>query len=133
MKFVFALLLILGAHFNLTPFAPAEAGKAWVGWPFAADSKPWLSIIGGLPQQSGSMVTTILAGAAGLAFIMALMSLFGWLVPAEWLRVCVVIAAGASMLLYVLYFGIWSLIPIAINVLLLWSAFTRQGLMAGVR
>ena len=47
MKFVVLFLVILGAHFSLTPFAPAPAGAAKFYWPFAADSKPWLGFIGG--------------------------------------------------------------------------------------
>lgn len=40
MRFVVLALLLLGAQFSATAFAPAEAGKAWLLWPFADDSKP---------------------------------------------------------------------------------------------
>ena len=61
MKILVILLLFLAAHFNATPFAPAPAGAAKFYWPFAADSKSWLTAIGGLPE-SGGIVTSLLAG-----------------------------------------------------------------------
>jgi hypothetical protein len=69
MHIIVAMLLLLGAQFSLTAFAPAQPGKAWLLWPFAADAQPTLNGIGGLPQQSGSVLTPLLAGLSGLAFL----------------------------------------------------------------
>jgi len=77
MRIIVLVLLIVAAHFSLIPFAPTSAGKAWFMWPFAADSKSWLGFVGGLPRQSGSVVTPLLAGLAGLGLLAAALGLFG--------------------------------------------------------
>jgi len=115
------IAIVVSAHFSLTPFAPAAAGKGSFYWPFAADSKPLLGFIGGLPSQAGSIVTPLLAGVAGLCLLAAALSLFGWVVPAGWFRPLVLAGCTASVLLYALYFGLNSLIPIALDAVLLFG------------
>lgn len=127
------VLLLLATHFSLTPFAPAPAGKATFYWPFAADSKPWFAFIGGLPQQSGGFVTPLLAGLAGFGFLVAALSLLGWLIPAGWWMPSVVIACAASLLLYVLYFGMWAILPLAVDGVLLWGVLFQHWNVAGLR
>jgi hypothetical protein len=132
MRYLVLVLLILSAHFALTPFAPAP--KAWIGWPFAIDSKPWLGFIGGLPSQPGSLVTTFLAGLAGLGFLAAAVGLFWQAIPTAWWPVLVIGAAVSSALVFVLYFGVWALVPLALDVILIlgvtwlnWSAYGFRG------
>jgi hypothetical protein len=131
MRIVVIIILLLAAHFNLTAFAPAQAGKATFYWPFAADSKSWLSFIGGLPQQSG-LFTTLLASIAGLGFLAAAFALLGWIVPEGWWLPSVLIAAIASIALYVLYFGGNALIPIALDAVLLWGVIVQGWTVAGL-
>ena len=126
MRYVILILLLLAAHFSLTPFAPAPVGKGTFYWPFAADSKPWLAGIGGLPQQSGRVITPLLAGLAGACFLAAALSLLGWVVPANWWMPLVLTASVASGLLYVLYLGPWSLLPIALDAVLLCGVFLQR-------
>lgn len=133
MRFVILVLLLLAAHFSLTPFAPAPAGKASFYWPFAADSRSWLTTLGGLPQSLGSVITPLLAGLAGLGFLMAALSLFGWVVPANWWLPTIVVAVVASIGLYSLYFGLWSLLPIAIDSVLVWGVFIQHWTATGLR
>ena len=118
MRFVVLALLIVAAHFSLTPFAPAPAGKGSFYWPFAADSKPRLDFVGGLPRESGA-VTAALAGIAGLGLVAAALALFGIAVPADWFPALVIVASVASALLYALYFRSTSLLPLAIDLVLL--------------
>jgi hypothetical protein len=59
------------------------------------------------------------------ALIAALLALFGWLIPANWFAPLIVVAAIASALLYVLYFGLFALAPLAIDVVLMWGVFTQ--------
>ena len=132
MKILVIFLLILAAHFNATPFAPAPAGAAKFYWPFAADSKSWLAAIGGLPA-SGGIVTSLLAGVAALGFIAALLALFGWLVPANWFTPAILTASIASVLLYVLYFGALSLLPLALDAILLAGVYTWHWSVAGLK
>jgi hypothetical protein len=126
MRFIIIVLLIVAAHFSLTPFAPAAVGKGWFLWPFAADSKPWLSFVGGLPQQPGSVLIPILAGVAGFSFITALLGLFAFLVLPSWWSSLVIVAAVASILLHILYFGVWALLPIAVDRVLLWGVLVQH-------
>lgn len=133
MRYVVVVLLLLGAQFVLTAFAPAAAGKAWILWPFAADSKPMLRGIGGLPQQSGSVLIPLLAGVAGLGFLAAVLGLFGVIVPANWWLPLVVVSGVASILLHVLYFGVWALLPLATDVVLLWGVLLQHWTVAGLR
>jgi hypothetical protein len=132
MKIILTTLLILAAHFSATPFAPAPTGTAKFYWPFAADSKPWLGFIGGLPA-SGGVLTALLAGVATLGFIASLFALFGWLVPAHWFTPLIAAAAVASILLYLLYFGTFSLLPLALDAILLWGILSQGWSVAGLK
>ena len=132
MRIVVIIILLLAAHFNLTAFAPAQAGKATFYWPFAADSRSWLSFIGGLPQQSG-LLTTLLAAVAGLGFLAAAFALIGWIVPEDWWLPLVIIAAIVSAMLYVLYFGGNALIPIALDAVMLWGVTVQGWTVAALR
>lgn len=99
MKNILIALLVRAAHFSATPFAPARTAKFY--WPFAADSKP------------------------RLGFIASLCALFGWLVPAPWFTPSIIAAAVASILLYILYIGIFSFLPITLDLILLWGVMLR--------
>jgi len=133
MRYVVTVLLLVGAHFSLTAFAPAAEGKRWAGWPFGVDSKSVLSVLGGLPRQGGA-ITALLAGVAGLGFLAAVVGLlFGVIVPADYWRALVTVSAAASILLYALYFGPLSLLPIALDVVILWGAWSRGWSMSGLR
>jgi hypothetical protein len=132
MRIVVIVLLVFGAQFALTAFAPADPGKAWFLWPFAADSKPWLGFLGGLPQKSGSAVTPILAGLAGLAFLAAVLALLGWFVPANWFVPLVLGASAASGLLFVLYFGVWTIAPLVLDLVLLWGVLLQKWSVAAL-
>jgi hypothetical protein len=126
MRIIVAILLLVAIHFNLTTFVPAEAGKAWIGWPFATDTKPLVSVVGGIPSQPGSIISVLVAGTAVLAFLGALLSLFGWIVPSDWWGVLVAVGSAASIVLYILFFSVFSLLPIAIDVILLWGVFLQH-------
>lgn len=132
MKILVIVLLFLATHFNATPFAPAPAGAAKFYWPFAADSKPWLTAIGGLPA-SGGIVTSLLAGVATLGFIAALLALLGWLVPANLFTPAILAASITSVLLYVLYFGVLSLLPLALDAILLAGVYAWHWSVAGLK
>ncbi len=114
MKSLINILIILAAHFSLTPFAPAKDGK-WFLWPFGQDSHPVFSFIGGLPAQPNGMITAILSGIAGLGFVLSLLARFGWLVPVAWIAPTLIssLPAQSSYLLFISTSGQfcqWSLI-----------------------
>src|SRR5262249_23149220 len=126
MRWVVFLLLLLGALFSLTAFAPATAGKAGLLRPFAADSKPIVGFVGGLPGQASGIVTSFLAGVAGVFFLAAVAGLFWKTVPTRWWPALVIVAVATSTSLYVLYFGVWMLAPILADTILLWGVITKR-------
>jgi hypothetical protein len=120
MRIIVIALLLLGAHFNLTAVVPGA--KALIYWPFGTDTKPLLAVFGAYPNSP----TQLLAVLAGASFIAALLALFGWLIPANWFAPLVIVAALASAVLYVLYFGLFALLPLAIDIVLMWGVFTQN-------
>lgn len=129
MKFLITLLLLAGAHFALTANVPAPTGKNWVFWPFAADSQAVL----GLAGEGVKNITKLLSVIAGVCFLAGLLALFGLIIPAELWGVLVGIASVASLALYLLYFGPWAILPIIIDIFLLWGIFIVRWSAAGLR
>ena len=121
MYIVVLVLLLLAAHFSLSAFAPARAGHAHVYWPWAVDTHPVLAGVGGLPQERDSVITQSLAVTAGLCLLGAAAALLGLFIPPESWMPLVTIGAVASLVLFVLYLGPRSLVPIALNLILLWG------------
>lgn len=126
MRWLVFILLLLGALFSLTAFTPAAPGKAGLLWPFAADSRPIVGFVGGLPGQSSSVVTPFLAGVAGVFFLAAVVGLFWRTVPIRWWPMLVTVAAATSLLLYILYFGVRMLVPILVDAILSWGVLTKR-------
>src|SRR5262245_29298646 len=101
-------------------------GKPELLWPFAADSKPIVTFVGGLPGQPGGLVTALLAGVAVLLFLLALAGLFWKAVPPNLWPALVIVASIASLLLHILYFSAWMLVPIVVDVVVLWGVLTKR-------
>ncbi len=126
LRIIVFIMLLLGAQFSATAFAPAQPGKAWILWPFAVDSKSLLGITGGVPQQSGGAITpflAILAGLSTLGFLAAAVSLFGILVPAGWWPYLITASTILSLVLHVLYIGPPAILPILDDLALLVGVF----------
>jgi hypothetical protein len=66
-----------------------------------------------------------MVGVATLGFIASLLARFGRLVPAHWLTPLIVAASIVAILLYVLYFGEFSLLPLALDAILLWGVLIQ--------
>ncbi len=133
MRILIIVVLMFSTHYSLTAFMPADAGKGWLLWPFAADSKPMLAFVGGLPQQPGSLAVTVLAGIAALCFMAAILGIIGVFVPEGWWAGLVIAGAVASAALYISYFGPLSIVPIVLDVLLLWGVFAQHWTVAALR
>jgi hypothetical protein len=125
MNILYNILLLLAAHFSATAFVPASP-KAWLLWPFDAASKPVFALAGGLPQQSGSIMTPLLAGLAVLGFVAAVFARIGWWVPSGWGTAMAATAAISSCCLFILYFSLLSLLPLVLNVAILYLAYTGK-------
>jgi hypothetical protein len=117
-------LLLLGAQVNLTALVPAAAGQApppwWVGggllWPFFADTRTLL--------PRGDLLNTltpILGITAAACFLMAAAALLGWLVPGSWLPLLVLVGAVLSIALQVMWLSGWAVLPLLVDVALIWA------------
>ncbi len=126
MEVVYGILIFLSWHLSTTAFVPASAGRAWLLWPFSEDAQSLLPGLVALTQQPASPAVAILAGSASLCFIAASLALFGILLPNRWFRPLVTVAASASALLFVLFAGVWSLLPLGIDALILWLALGQN-------
>lgn len=129
MRWLVIVSLVVGAHFALTAIAPGEAGKARFYWPFAQDSRPTLDLLGSATKP----LTQILSVIAGLCFLASAVALFGWLIPADWWAALVMVDAAASAMLYLLYFSLNALVPLAIDAFVLWGVFALNWTVAGLR
>ncbi len=120
------VLLLLGAHLNLTALVPAAAGQGpppwWVGggifWPFFADSSTLVSA-----GDLRNILTPVLGVTAAMCLLLAACALLGWLVPGSWLRGLIVAGAVASIVLQVAWLSGWAVLPLAVDAALLWLVF----------
>ncbi len=136
MRIIVLVLLLFGVQFSATAFAPASAGKGWILWPFAVDSKSLLGFVGGVPQQTGAGFTPILAVLAGLStlgFLAAAASLFRILVPANWWPILVPASVILSLLLHILYIGPLTILPILVDGVLLWGVIIQHWSVISLR
>lgn len=115
MRILVTALLIVGAHFSLTALIPGP--KALVYWPFGADSKP---------IAGAGVLTPLLAVVAGAALLAAAAALFGLIIPEGWFVPLVIVGSIASILLYMLYLSVYSIVPIAFDAILLWGVLAQQ-------
>ena len=123
------VLLLLGAHLNLTALVPAAAGQGpppwWVGggllWPFFADTGTLLPA-GGIRD----VLTPILGIAAAACLLLAAGALLGWLVPESWFRGLIVTGAVASIVVQVVWISGWAVLPLVVDAALLWLVFARH-------
>lgn len=125
MKWLTYTLLFLAVHFTMTPFAPAEKGK-WLLWPIDGSSRPVFAMLGGLPQHGNGLFTTIAAGTAALALLVGFLAKTGWIFPAQWATFSIAIGCALSIVLFLAYFSPLSILPIAVDVCILWLVITKK-------
>ncbi|MGH8945582.1 MAG: hypothetical protein ACRDVL_05490 [Acidimicrobiia bacterium] len=136
MWIVLLLLLLLGAQLNLSALVPLQAGQApptwWVGgkllWPFAVETRTLLP-----PGDALNTLTPILAGTSAACFLLAAAALLRWIVPGHWFSWLIVAGAVLSMVLQVIWFSGWAILPLLVNIALLWAVFGRHITVATLR
>lgn len=117
------LLILLGAQLSATALVPAAPGQApppwWVGggllWPFFSDTRTLVP-----PGEALDLLTPLLGIASAVCLLLAAAALLGWLVPASWFRWLVLAGALFSLVLHVVWLSGWSVLPLAVDALLLW-------------
>jgi hypothetical protein len=123
------LLTLLGAHFSLTALVPLQPGDVpapwWVGgrllWPFAVETRTLIPV-GNLLNS----ITPIIAISSGLLFLMAAAALLRWIVPAKWFRGLIIAGAVLAIPLQIIWFTKWAILPILVNLVLLWAVFAKN-------
>jgi hypothetical protein len=123
------ILLLLGAQLNATAIVPLQAGGTpppwWVGgrllWPFAVETRTLLP-----PGDLLNTLTPILGIASAAAFLLAVAALLRWLVPGAWFGWLVVAGAVLSIVLQVIWLSGWAVLPLLVDVALLWVVFGQH-------
>lgn len=122
------VLLLLGAQLNLSGIVPLQVGDSpapwWVGgrllWPFAVETRTLLQ------GDALNTVTPILAIASAILFLLAAAALLRWRVPGEWFPWLIVAGAVLSIVLQVVWFSGWAILPLIVDIALLWAIFAQH-------
>jgi hypothetical protein len=136
MRKVLYVLLLLGAHLNLTALVPLQAGDApppwWVGgmllWPFEVGARTLLP-----PGDLLNTLTPILAITAAMCLLLAVAALLRRVVPGSWFQGLVAVGVIASMVLQIIWLSVWAIFPILVNFALVWLVFGMQGVTQTAR
>lgn len=130
-KWLFAALLVLQAHFAASYLVPLDresqatfGGLLKWAWPWSIGDG---GLLGRIPASGEYPVLGVwLAGTAALMFILAALAVMGWWVPFGWLRVLTIGGAILSLLLMVGFFGATKVLPMALDLVVLWAAITDR-------
>lgn len=126
-RLVAAVAIVAAAHFSMG-FINSSAGGSGGAllFPFPANSgSQWL--FGSLERGPLAMLIPVMVGLAGIAvlgFFLAFLATFGLWVPADLWRPLVLVASVCSAILLVLHPSIWIVIPLALDLALLWVAWS---------
>src|SRR5829696_1282219 len=131
MKWLFAALLVLQAHFAASYLVPLDreaqgtfGGLLRWAWPWSGGDSGLLgqvTVSSGFPISGFFLAVT----AAGL-FILAALAVMGWWVPFGWWRGLATAGAILSLVLMVGFFGATKLLPTALDLLVMWAAMTNR-------
>ncbi|MFO7635161.1 MAG: hypothetical protein R6W76_21625 [Caldilinea sp.] len=129
LSWMILLMLIVGAHFCLTVLVPAQAGRAWLLWPVATDTRP----VVGLFDGEGRAIPTVLLTMSGLCYLCAAASLLGWVVPAALWPSLVLVGGLGSLLLFLIFLNRYAVLPLMVDLLLLWGVMAQHWTVSIVR
>jgi hypothetical protein len=120
MRWLFAVLLVLQAHFAASYLVPLDSGAQgkfggllrWA-WPWSIGDD---GLLGRIPASGEYPIVGVwLAGGAALMFIFAALAVMGWWVPFGWWRVLAVGGALLSFLLMMGFFGATKVLPMILD------------------
>jgi hypothetical protein len=131
MKWLFAVLLVLQAHFAASYLVPLDreaqgefGGLLRWAWPWSIGDG---GLLGRVTASGDYPITGVfLAGGAALLFVLAALAVMGWWVPFGWWRVLAVGGAIHSLLLMVGFLGATKLLPMALDLVVVWAAITDR-------
>jgi hypothetical protein len=136
MWIIILVLLLLAAQLNLTAIVPLQPGDVpppwWVGgrllWPFAVETRTLLP-----PGDVLNALTPILGIGSALLFLLAAAALLRWGVPGMWFQWLIVGGVALSIVLHVIWFSGWALLPLLVDMVLLWAVFGQHVTVASLR
>jgi hypothetical protein len=128
-------LLLLGAQLNLSGIVPLQVGSSpapwWVGgrlfWPFALETR---TLLHGNPLNT---FTPILSITSAILFLLAAAALLRWLVPGEWFPWLIAAGAVLSIVLQIIWFSGWTILPLIVDIALLWAVFGQHITIGSLR
>jgi hypothetical protein len=128
-KWLFAALLVLQAHFAASYLVPLDreaqgtfGGLLRWAWPWAIGDS---GLLGRIPASGDYPLSGIfLAGSAAVLFFLAALAVVGIWVPFGWWRVLAVGGAILSLLLMAGFFGATKVVPMALDLVVVWAAAT---------
>lgn len=127
MKWLFAALLVIGAHFAASYLAPLDrvaqgtlGGLLRWAWPWSFGDG---GLVGRIPASGEYPLAGVwLAIGAAVLFFLAALAVVGWWIPFGWWRALGVAGAVLSLILMAGFFGATKLLPMALDLLVLWAA-----------
>ena len=128
-KWLFAALLVLQAHFAASYLVPLDreaqgtfGGLLRWAWPWAIGDG---GLLGRIPASGDYPLSGIfLAGSAAVAFFLAALAVVGIWVPFGWWRVLAMGGTILSLFLMAGFFGATKLLPMALDLVVLWATIT---------
>jgi hypothetical protein len=129
-KWLYAALLILQAHFAASYLVPLDreaqgtfGGLLRWAWPWAIGDG---GLLGRIPASGDYPLSGVfLGGTAAVAFFLAAIAVVGIWVPFGWWRVLAMGGAILSLLLMAGFFGATKLLPMALDLVVVWAAKTN--------
>ena len=131
MKLLFAVLLVLQAHFAASYLVPLDSaaqrefgGLLRWAWPWSIGDG---GLLGRIPASGEYPIVGVwLGGGAALLFILAALAVMGWWVPFGWWRPLAVGGAVLSLLLMVGFFGATKVLPMVLDLVVALVAITDR-------
>jgi hypothetical protein len=134
-KWILVALLAIQTHFAASYLVPLDAPSRREFGGLLRWAWPWSDGDGGLVGQvttggGGPLLGLWLALLAGTAFLLAVLAVLGWWVPAAWVRPLAGAGAVLLLALMVLFFGPTKLIPVAVALVTLYVALAHPAALA---
>ena len=130
LKWLFAALLVLQAHFAASYLVPLDRETQREFGGLLRWASPWSDgdsgPLGQVTVSSGFPLSGFfLAVTATVLFFLAALAVVGIWIPFSWWRVLAAGGAILSLLLMAAFFGPTKLLPMALDLVVLWAALTN--------
>ncbi|HVY67786.1 MAG TPA: hypothetical protein VHA30_02745 [Patescibacteria group bacterium] len=134
MKWLFAILFLVGAHFGASYLVPLDYQSQQTFWGLLKWVWPWADgdrgPLGVMTTASGFPLTGFfLAVIAAALFLMAALAVLHWWVPFSWWHFCAGAGAAVLFVLLLLFFGPTKILPMAFCLFVLWAAWTNWSVL----